>query len=252
MEEVIILGSGTGVPSVRRGSPGLLFVTENTKALIDSGSGTLRRILEAGVDYRDIDVILYTHIHPDHTADLVPYLFACKYASHPRQKDLLFIGGPGFHDHFERLKAIYASWIEAPSYRLTVKEISETAFSFHDFAIDSKPMNHLPSSLGYRVKSTDGKAVVVSGDTDYCSNIVALGRDAGLLILECSFPDDKKVEGHLTPSLAGRIAAEAGCKRLLLTHLYPECDEVDILEHCRKRYTGEIIVSEDLMRIRII
>lgn len=252
MEEVIILGSGTGVPSLRRGSPGLLLITKDTKALIDSGSGTLRRILEAGADYRDIDLIFYTHIHPDHTGDLVPYLFACKYASRPRQKDLLFIGGPGFHDHFERLKAIYGSWIEPQSYRLTVKEISETTFSFRDLKINSKSMNHLPGSLGYRVESRDGKTTVVSGDTDYCLNIVNLGREADLLILECSFPDEKRVEGHLTSSLAGRIAAEARCKRLVLTHLYPECDQMNILQECRRWYAGEIIISEDLMRIRII
>ncbi len=251
MEEVTILGSGTGVPSLRRGSPGLLLTSEGSRALIDSGSGTLRGLLEAGADYRDVDLVLYTHIHPDHTGDLVPYLFACKYASRPRQKDLLSIGGPGFHGHFDRLKAIYGSWIEDQSYRLTVEEISETTFSFRDLKITSKPMIHLPSSLGYRFESGDGKTVVVSGDTDYCPNIVDLGCEADLLILECSFPDDKKVEGHLTPSLAGKIAAEAGCKKLLLTHLYPECDEVDILEQCRKRYAGEIIVSEDLMRIAI-
>ena len=58
-------------------------------------------------------------------------------------------------------------------------------------------------------------------------------------------------EVHLTPFLAGRIAAEARCKKLLLTHLYPECNQVDILQGCRRRYAGEIIVSEDLMRIRI-
>ena len=131
MEEVIILGSGTGVPSLRRGSPGLLIITEDSKTLIDSGSATLRRILEAGADYREIDLILYTHIHPDHTGDLVPYLFACKYASRPREKDLLLIGGPGFHDHFQKLKAVYGSWIEPQSYRPTMEEILETTTLNH-------------------------------------------------------------------------------------------------------------------------
>ncbi len=251
MGEVIILGSGTGVPSLRRGSPGLLLVSESSKTLIDSGSGTLRRMLEAGVDYRDIDLILYTHIHPDHTGDFVPFLFACKYAAHPRQKDLLVIGGPGFHDHFEKLKTIYGSWIESPSYRLIVKEISETVFAFRDLRLTSKSLVHLPSSLGYRVELRDGKTIAVSGDTDYCRSIVDLGLEAALLILECSFPDEKKVEGHLTPSLAGKIGLEARCKRLLLTHLYPECDLVDIYEQCRRVCHGEILLSEDLMRVEI-
>jgi ribonuclease BN (tRNA processing enzyme) len=70
-------------------------------------------------------------------------------------------------------------------------------------------------------------------------------------ISERNFPDSQKVEGHLTPSLAGRIGTEARCKKLLLTHLYPPCDQVDILEQCRQVYKGELILAEDLMSIKI-
>ena len=72
-----------------------------------------------------------------------------------------------------------------------------------------------------------------------------------MLILECSFPDEMKVEGHLTPSLAGRIARKAHCRRLILTHLYPLCDEYDILRQCRKEFAGEVIVAHDLLRVKI-
>jgi ribonuclease BN (tRNA processing enzyme) len=60
-----------------------------------------------------------------------------------------------------------------------------------------------------------------------------------------------KVEGHLTPSLAGRMAAEAGCKRLMLTHLYPICDDSNLIEPCRRHYDGELIIAEDLLRLVI-
>jgi len=76
LAELVVLGSGTGVPSLRRGSPGLLLISDGTYVLIDSGPGTLRRMLEAGVTYQDIDLLLYTHIHPDHVSELVPLLFA--------------------------------------------------------------------------------------------------------------------------------------------------------------------------------
>ena len=46
----------------------------------------LKKMLEAGITYLDMDLLLYTHIHPDHVADLVPLLFACKYADQPRKK----------------------------------------------------------------------------------------------------------------------------------------------------------------------
>jgi len=229
----------------------MLVLSESSIALIDSGPGTLRSMLEVGITYRDMDLLLYTHTHPDHISELVPILFACKYAELDREKDLLCVGGPGFKSYFEKLKTLYGQWIEAQSYKLNVKEIFQEAMLYRNLKILSKPMAHIPESVGYRIQFNDGKSITVSGDTDYCENIVELAHDVDLLILECSFPDGKKVEGHLTPSLAGRIALESRCKKLLLTHLYPVCDQFDIVNQCRQAYKGDIILGEDLMRIPI-
>jgi len=251
MEELILIGTGTGIPSLRRGAPGLLIISDRTHLLIDSGSGTLGRMLGIGFTYRDPDLLLYTHIHPDHVSDLVPIIFASKYADQPREKELLCIGGPGFRSYFEKLKNLYGSWIEPNSYQLTIKEISQEPFVYRDLRILSSPMAHISESVGYRIEFKDGKSTAISGDTDYCQNIVDLAFEVDLLVLECSFPDGRKVEGHLTPSLAGRIALESRCKKLLLTHLYPICDQIDILNQCRQVYQGKIVLGEDLMRIKI-
>ena len=208
-------------------------------------------MLEVGVTYQDPDLLLYTHIHPDHVSDLVPILFACKYADLPRQKELFCVGGHGFKSYLEKLNKLYGSWIEPQSYRLTVKEVSQDAFVYRDLRILSKPMAHISESVGYRIEFNDGKSMAVSGDTDYCQNIVDLAFEVDLLVLECSFPDGKKAEGHLTPSLAGRIALESRCKKLLLTHLYPVCDQFDIVGQCKKIYQSQVILAEDLMRIGI-
>ncbi len=249
--QLIILGSGTGIPSLRRGSPGLLVLSDDSVVLIDSGPGTLRKMLEVGITYQDVDILLYTHIHPDHSSDLVPILFACKYADFPRRKDLLCIGGPGFAHYFDQLKNIYGPWIDSPPYRLAVEEVSENQSSFHDLQISSKGMAHLPGSVGYRLDSNEAKSIAVSGDTDYCQNLVELAYESDLLVLECSFPDEKKVQGHLTPSLAGRIGLESRCKKLVLTHLYPICDQYNVVRQCEKAYGGDVIVGEDLMKIEI-
>jgi len=251
LAELIIIGSGTGIPSLRRSSPGLVVLSDSTKVLIDSGPGTLRKMLEVEINYQDPDLLLYTHIHPDHVSDLVPLLFACKYGDLPRKKELLCVGGFGFESYFKKLENLYGSWIEPQSYRLTVKQISQEALLYRDLKISSKPMAHISESVAYRIEFRDGKSMAVSGDTDYCKNIIDLGSEVDLLVLECSFPDEKKVEGHVTPSLAGRIALESHCKRLLLTHLYPVCDQFDIVGQCKKIYQGEIILGEDLMRIKI-
>ena len=251
MEELIVVGSGTGIPSLRRGAPGLIVISGSTRLLIDSGSGMLGRMLEVGVTYRDPDLFLYTHIHPDHVSDLVPIIFASKYGDQPREKELLCIGGPGFKSYFEKLKDLYGSWIEPQSYPLVIKEISPEVLAFRDLRISSRPMVHISESVGYRIEFEDRKSIAISGDTDYCQNIIDLAFEVDLLVLECSFPDGRKVEGHLTPSLAGRIGIESRCKKLLLTHLYPICDHVDILNQCRQIYPGPIILGEDFMRITI-
>jgi ribonuclease BN (tRNA processing enzyme) len=251
LAELILLGSGTGIPSLKRASPGLIILSDRTQIWIDSGPGTLRKMLELGVTYEDPDLLLYTHLHPDHTADLVPFLFACKYGDLPRKKDLLCMGGSGFKSFFEKLKTLYDSWIEPQSYQLTVKEISEEAILYRDLKIFSKPMAHISGSVGYRIEFKDVKSIAVSGDTDYCQNIIDLAFEVDLLVLECSFPDGKKVEGHLTPSLAGRIGMESHCKKLLLTHLYPVCDQFDILDQCKQVYQGDVLLGEDLQRVRI-
>ncbi len=214
MAELILLGSGTGVPSLKRGSPGLVVVTEGSRILIDSGPGTLRRMLEVGLTHHDMDLLLYTHIHP-------------------------------------KIKKVYGSWIDSEFYQFTIKELSRRPLIFQNLMISAKPMAHLPESVGYRIEFKDGRTLAISGDTDYCRNLVELASEVDLLVLECSFPNDKKVEGHLTPSLAGRIALESRCKKLLLVHFYPVCDQTDILKECRDVYSGEIILGEDLMRVKI-
>jgi ribonuclease BN (tRNA processing enzyme) len=110
-------------------------------------------------------------------------------------------------------------------------------------------MRHNPESLAYRVTSAAGRSAVYSGDTDYNENLIALSKNADLLICESAFPDDAKTAGHLTPSLAGEIATQANVKTLVLTHLYPQCDLVDIAGQCRRTYRGKLILARDLQRI---
>ncbi|MGZ3536202.1 MAG: MBL fold metallo-hydrolase, partial [Thermodesulfobacteriota bacterium] len=131
------------------------------------------------------------------------------------------------------------------------KEISQEGLLYRDLKILSKPMAHISESVGYRIEFKDGKSITVSGDTDYCQNIIDLAQGVNVLVLECSFPDGKKVEGHLTPALAGRIASESRCRKLILYHLYPICDQYDILMQCRKVYQGEVLLAEDLMKVTI-
>jgi ribonuclease BN (tRNA processing enzyme) len=249
--EITILGSGTCVPSLKRGAPGLILRIGEKVLLFDSGTGTLERMLKRGITYLDLDVVLYTHTHPDHVADLVPLVFACKYGEKPRRKDLPIIGGRGFKTYFQAIQGVYGHWLQPDLFRIHIREVYDDILNYDVFRIIARPMTHLPDSVGYRVESNDGKSAAFSGDTDYCPNLIELARDVDILVIESALPDEMKAEGHLTPSLAGRIGREANCKKMVLTHLYPVCDTVDIAGQCRKEYRGELLIAEDLMVISI-
>jgi ribonuclease BN (tRNA processing enzyme) len=211
----------------------------------------MRRLAEAKISIHDIDLIFLSHFHPDHCADVAPFLFATKYAfNQPRTKELHLMGGPGLHDHLSGLQKVFGKWIIPEGYPFHLHEAKGT-IRLGNVTLTTLPLIHSESSIGLRIEIPGDTAVVYSGDTDYCKNIINLANNADLLILECSLPEVMKVEGHLSPSLTGKIARESGCKRLLLTHFYPPCDKADLPREVSKEFTGEIILAEDLMTIEV-
>jgi len=251
---VTILGSGTCVPSAARSSCAVMVTLGDSRLVLDCGPGTMRRLLEAGSNIHEVTHLFFSHLHPDHSAELVPFLFATKYPSRQRSRPLKLAAGRGFLDFFNGLKNVYGSWIDIGDQLDTVIEM-DTAGSdsrmFDDFRVISTPVAHNDESLAYRVESKDKRSVVYSGDTGYTENLVALARNAELLICESALPDSRRVDGHLTPSLAGKIATRAGVRKLVLTHFYPECDQTDIAAECRKTFDGPLVLAEDLMTIKI-
>ena len=249
--EIFVLGSGVGVPNVNRSYPGLFVDSAAARVLIDPGPGSVRQLRKLGFSYKDVDSIVFTHFHPDHCLDFISFLFACKYPLEPREKDLLAVGAVGLKDFYKGITEIFGRAIIPEDFELHLREASDDVISSGKAELAVKPVAHAENSIGIRYKDSDGKVLSYSGDTDYCGNMVDLARKADLLILECSFPEGGKVEGHLTPSWAGKIAREAGAKKLLLTHFYPMCDKYDIIAQCRKEFDGEIGLAADLMRIKI-
>ena len=76
--ELTIIGSGTGVPSLRRGSPCLAVTASGRLLVLDLGAGSLKALLRYGFNFSAIDVLALTHLHPDHVGDVVPFLFATR------------------------------------------------------------------------------------------------------------------------------------------------------------------------------
>jgi ribonuclease BN (tRNA processing enzyme) len=223
--------------------------------VFDSGAGTMRRLLEAGVEIYDVSFLFYSHFHPDHTGELASFLFSNKYPDGNRRKiPLTLAAGKGFTGFFENLKLVYGHWIELDSGILNIVEFDSANRDerrFDDFKVETLPVEHNPESIAYRITGSGGASVVYSGDTDFSDNLVTLSKNADTLICESALPDALKVKGHLTPSQAGEIASRANVRKLVLTHFYPECDQVDVKKECRKTYSGPLVLAEDLMEIEI-
>lgn len=233
----------------------MLMDVNGKNLLFDSGAGTIGRLMEAGLSISDVDYIFYSHLHPDHTGELVSFMFSSKHGRRiERSKPLTIVAGKGFSAFFGGLKKVYGKWIELPNDLFCIKEMSVSGFDsmkIDQIEIKTAPMNHSPESIGFRVTDNVGKSAVYSGDTDYSTELEKLAIGADVLICDSSMPDGMKHDGHLTPSLAGEIAGNANVKKLVLTHLNPECDEVDMVAQCCRIFSGDVVLAYDLMEIKI-
>jgi ribonuclease BN (tRNA processing enzyme) len=252
---VIILGSGTGIPMAHRASPSLVFYPGDGPVLFDMGPGALRQLCRIGIPHQRLKRLFITHFHPDHSADLIHFLFATRNPSVLKRREPFTITGPqGLKDFLAGLKKAYGRWLDLPSEIMSVDELDvagPATRSYPSFTLFSQPLNHTPNSIAYRMQLPSGKSAVYSGDTGFCPEIIAFAQGADLLILESSLPEGEEAEGHLTPAQAGRIASSAKAKRLVLLHFYPEVLKVDIPGECRKNFLGELILGSDLLHLSV-
>lgn len=102
-----------------------------------------------------------------------------------------------------------------------------------------------------------GRKVVISGDTRPCAAMVRAAKDADLLIHESTFSDDEQARAlethHSTAREAGRVAREAGVRRLVLTHLSSrhDTDPGKLLTQAREEYKGPLEVAYDGLTLEL-
>ena len=248
---LVVLGAGTAIPEKGYSPAGIYVRIGREHILLDAGAGTLQRLLAVGIRYVDLDRVFLSHYHVDHCVDLISLLFAARIPDPPRSKPLTIYGPKGLRTLYRQLNNAFRGWLEPRSYRLQLQELAdEQTLRLRGYAVTARFMNHSALALGYRLKGR-GKSLAYSGDTDRCDAVVSLGKGVDLLILECSTTDERKVQGHLTPSECGRIAAEAGCRHLLLTHFYPIFRRYDIRARVRRTFLGPLSLARDGLEMTI-
>ncbi len=226
--QVIIIGSGTCVPRRERAGPATVVRMAGVTILVDSAAGTLRRLEENSIPWTSIDYLFYTHFHPDHIGELVPLIFATRYApGFKRERPMEIYGPQGLLELHSHLQAAFGQWVEPQPQRVQLHEIPislPARLQLPPLEVETMPVRHTPQSLAYRFRGPSGVSVVVSGDTGPCPELTELCRGAHLVVVECSMPDHAPVEGHMTPAAVEELARQSGARRVVATHFYPEVE----------------------------
>lgn len=251
-----ILGAGGAVPTPTH-TPAAYWVTVDGFALLlDPGPGALVRLVRSGDAPDGVDAIhtvLLTHLHPDHTGDLVALLFALHSPLPRSTAPLNLFGPPGLRRLLERLGDIYGSWLAPRQRALAVTEVEPGArvalgpggAAATAFAVDHAQDRLSAVALGWRFADAAGHTLVFSGDTGDCPSLRAAAAGCDLLLLECSTTDDWEVPGHLNPTQAGAVCAAAGPRRVVLTHQYPNAAALDLPALLARHYVGPVEQARD-------
>ena len=248
-----ILGSGTIIPSKGRRPASLLVEWNGEQVLLDCGPGALDAIEESGLSYRDVRRIFISHYHPDHTLDVGRLLAAINNdESYPEGGRITLYGPVGLDGFLEGWHRLYGGTAPKRNFLESIEVSGGVVLTVGSSSIRAAEVDHAGmSALAYRVEE-GGASIVYTGDTGYDPRLVVLTGGTDLLVSECSFPDGHEVEGHLTPSLVGRIATEAAAGRVLLVHLYPEqfrdpySAEI-VADAVRRHYDGPVDIAHDGM-----
>ena len=253
---LVVLGSGTSVPHPQRASAAFWLETDGGSMLLDCSADAMHRMAEENLEWRHLDAIWISHLHLDHCGGLASLLFGMKHSpqTQMRNKPLSIFSCAGVE---RLLKAIDESndyGLFKQPFPLEIREFADSGEAFSPFAgIQCETFNtpHTRESLAMRLTNSEHKTVVYSADTGVLEELATFASGADLFVLECSFYKDKPVKTHLELVEAMRIAQLAEPRRLLLTHLYPEWDAIDLPAKARELWPGETIAAHDGLRIEI-
>ena len=276
--ELIVLGSGGPVADSTRASSGYLVkVKGSPRILIDAGGGTFQRLGQAQLPASAIDVILLTHLHIDHTADLPAILKSAYFQKRgdrlisvfgprgnkgfPSTREFVdgLIGPKGIYRYFKTFAKkvvktdakIISVDIESDPKKAAIK----TVWEGDGIKITSIPVVHGPTpALAYRIDA-GGECISFSGDLNSSSgNLIKLAKDCDLLVYDMAIPEMATgiaVKLHSRPSAVSAAASKANVKHLVLSHIMPPSEKAlwRISEIVRTNFNGKFTVARDLITI---
>ena len=256
--DLILLGTGSPLPSGNRCGAGNLVTSGDSTILIDCGWGAARRLIASGVPLAKINTIFFTHMHSDHITDL-PDLIMMRWTVGGATLPLTIYGPEGTCEAVEGFRAglnpdvryrfaHHGDKLSRDAIEVIVHETPATAAVSHvttigEISVGAFEVDHRPvvPALGFRVEAR-GKSVVFSGDTKRCDSLVQASKGADMLVSEAlhlgMMEDRMKLArsagneriallleeacNYHAPTLdVAEMARDAGVPRLVLSHLLP-------------------------------
>jgi ribonuclease Z len=272
--EVILLGTGSPIPSAQRAGPSTLVKAGEVNLLVDCGRGVIMRLAAAGVAPQMISAVLLTHMHSDHITDLNDVITS-HWVMSPAPAPLRVFGPRGVKALVEATLAMLSFDVK---YRIdhhadlnTPPRIEPTELSpGDDFAVGACSVSahrtdHSPvfPTLGYRVEHA-GAVAALAGDTVPCPELDEMCRGADVYV-QMVIRDDlvRRVPSprlqdildyHSTVEQAAQTAHRAGVRTLMLTHyvppLIPGQEEV-WRALARAHFKGDIVLGDDLTAVHV-
>jgi ribonuclease BN (tRNA processing enzyme) len=274
--EVVVLGSGGPRAFGRAGSSYIVLIGGKPRILLDAGPDAFVRIGELHIDLGQVDIVLLTHLHIDHSGDLAAFFNARALTSDGPIKYRVFgPDGAGLFPKTSRFVDLLVAENGVFAYQKTFG--AQETFSVRDLAIDlntgitkivdesglivEEVATHHGDcpSVAYRI-TYHGKSVVFSGDMDASAvpNLVRLAKSADLLVFNCAVLDppgspSQLYELHTPPKKIGEAAKESGVGRLLLSHTAPDVEESknDVMKSIHKSFAGIVGFATDRMRVQL-
>lgn len=258
--KLILLGTGAARPDAVRSAPSQVLVIKDKPMLVDCGGGTATRLMQAKISPPSVESIFFTHLHADHCSEYPSLLHAMWLMN---RKSALGVFGPKgtAKMHWTLFNEIFTyaypsiKRLKGVDMDVRVREIGEGVVQENSAVKISavRVVHGAIETLAYRFDS-GGSSIVISGDTAPAQSLIDLASGADLLVHECSFPDEHgETSDHTIPRQLGEIAAKAQVKKVVLSHMFPECagKEDAMVQSVKKSFSGEVIAGKDLMEFEL-
>ena len=277
---VIVLASGGGPrPRKDRGATAHAVVIDVVLYVVDCGNGVARQLAQAGVPLPSLRHVFVTHHHSDHNADYGNLVWLAWASGLATRVDTW---GPPPLEKMTRL------FFEMNAYDIDtriadegrpelvplvhVHELTQAGPVMQDerVTVTAAVVDHPPvvPAFAFRFDGPE-RSVVFSGDTTRCDQLIGLAAGADVLVHEtlwvpavdrlvARYPHAATLKKHILDSHTavedvGRVAAAAGVKTLVLSHLVPADDPTltdDMwIGAARPHFKGDIVVARDGMEI---